>query len=193
MIPVAMGLNMELEEQARRFEAAVQRHPLHLLAHSLMLNSLSEKWFGSRDKMFEFARHSAKKAPEGCGLKTLIPQAHVERWLYYLIEGDDAGAERYFFQSVSDDEIRAAAEESVFSPEYRETKRANWERGYFAFCFWMMGETTLASQLFEAIGPWVEELPWGYLDDPAKEFAKARRECLKAMAKADGAKRKAEG
>ena len=70
---------MDRDEAQRRFDEVVARHPWHRIAHEHMLQYRCEKWFGSHEEMFEFARATAERAPDGSLPPRLIAVAHVER------------------------------------------------------------------------------------------------------------------
>jgi len=80
------GLQIETDELVERFQAARARHPEDYRAHQMLLLALCQKWGHSHEMMFDFARQVAEAVSEGSGVHALVPQAHVERWLYFSME-----------------------------------------------------------------------------------------------------------
>jgi hypothetical protein len=172
LLITARGRQVDRDEAMRRFGAVVAQHPRHLRAHSQMLQYLCEKWFGSHDEMFAFARAAVAEAPPGGPLPRLIAEAHIERWLA-LPRGE---ARSYFTQPAVRAELNAAADRSIRHPAYQ--YRPGWPLTHntFAFAFALAQDRGAARQQFEIIGDRVTEQPWGYLRaDAAKAFAKMRR------------------
>lgn len=173
----ARGLQHERAEEERRFEEAQKRNPESHVAHSMMLVALCEKWGGSHAAMFAFAREASAKAPEGSGLHALVAQAHVERWLYFLMEEDRDGAAAHFSDPGVRAEVAEAWARSFGSPACRAGRFAQAQRSQFAVCFFLADERALLREALSALGPVVVESPWGFLDDPVKAFRRARAAC----------------
>jgi hypothetical protein len=174
----AMGLGLGLEELRSRFNEAVARCPGHRAAHNRLLMGLTKKWGGSHEEMFDFARSTSAKSPEGSPLHTLVAEAHIERWLGFRIDNDREGADRYWAQEAVWKEIGEAARLSVFSPQLRRYRRTLWDFSIFAFCFWRTGQKDLARWLFQNIGTVNSDHPWYYAGDATAIFTRARAECL---------------
>lgn len=62
-LKVAVGLQYSLPHFRKNFLKAVALCPDHQMAHSRMLSALTQKWFGSHDEMFAFARWAVSRAP----------------------------------------------------------------------------------------------------------------------------------
>ncbi len=147
--------------------------------HLEMLILLTEKWLGSDEEMFEFARENADRASNtGGALNGLIPAAHFEIWLV-LEEGED---EDYFNKPLVQEEIQLAYEGfknlskgDGFSQQHQRYLALN----YFAFTFQMMGDYKTACTIYEEIGghhggrPWANIHPTpglGYLEYRNRAF-----------------------
>jgi hypothetical protein len=178
LLKTGLGLQIRSKELELRFNEACQRDAEHRQAHALMLQTLCEKWGGLHQIMFDFARKTIAKASEGSSLHTIIADAHIERWLYHLLENDNAGAQAYFRGPGVGKEIAAAAIHSLYSINYKRTKLTSYYHNIFAFCFWLIGNDNLARREFQAIDKAVCEFPWCYLGEPIAEFTRARKECL---------------
>jgi hypothetical protein len=171
----ARGLELDAAEIAGRFDAATGLAPLHRYAHNHMLQALTAKWGGSHDEMFAFARARAAVAPHGNGLKALVAEAHIERWLWILVsgEGDQEDAARYWTRPNVHEELLTMAEASVLAPTREPSARQVWDEQLFAFCFWYTDHTDLAAELL-ARSDVVSPHPWEYLGKPGKAWATAR-------------------
>src|SRR5262245_2726228 len=116
LVTTARGLQLSKDESRRRFDRAVAAHPRHHAAHTAMLQSICQKWGGSHEEMFHFARSSFAAAPPGSPLGYLIPDAHFERMISF-----DTGKESLAYIRGRDvrAEILAAADRSIRRPDYR--------------------------------------------------------------------------
>lgn len=172
LVASARGRQVDREEAQRRFDAVIERHPWHQVAHEHMLQYLCKKWFGSHEEMFEFARGTVAKAPAGSPLGTLVPVAHLEKWIDLPI-GEDA---EYIGEAAVIAELNEAADHSVRHPDYQ--RRPGWPvvHNTFAMGFAMAGDFPSAAEQFEVIGDLVTEWPWQYhSNDPVASFSAARQ------------------
>ncbi|MFG1807418.1 hypothetical protein [Streptomyces sp. NPDC049040] len=154
------GLQVGPEEAAKRFEATLRRAPGHVGAHLQHLQQVSGKWGGSHREMFDFARRTARSAPEGSPLGQLVAMAHLENWL------DDGGGE---VSPVLRDpgvvrELHATAALSVHHPAF--VRERDWAIGVniFAMAFALAGENAAARVMFRSLGGRVTETPWIYIN-----------------------------
>jgi hypothetical protein len=186
MTVTGRGLELELDQVRERFEQAVRRDPGNRRAHAGMLTALCWKWLGSHEQMFDFAHATSACAPEGSGLHALVAQAHVERWLAFGMEDEAQGKGGYFAQPEVHGEVQWAWDQSVASPEHRESRYTPHDRNHFAFCFWKAGDKVRAAAELRAIGRKATKMPWGLDGDPKSAHARALRDCgLDARALAD--------
>jgi hypothetical protein len=174
LLTSGVGRQVDMEEQQRRFDDVVKRHPTHRYAHSAMQKYLCRKWFGSHEQMFAFARQTSGYAPPGSLLHGALVEAHIEMWLD-LPSGDDVA---YMQRPEVGAEIRAAAERSIWHPAYQ--PRLGWPgvHNSFAFAFWQCGDTRAAADQFRLIGDaYVTEHPWHYRGggDPVDYYLDARQ------------------
>jgi hypothetical protein len=158
LVTAARGRQVGRDEAAQRFAQVVRRHPTHQTAHQQMLQFLCKKWFGSTEEMFDFARTAAAGAPAGSLLPELIAVAHIEHWLDLPSEEKDP----YIMSAPVRAELRAAAERSIWHPDYRH--RPGWPSPFnsFALAFSFAEDYPAAAAVFDAIGDNVTEWPWYY-------------------------------
>lgn len=166
LVTACRGLRMEPVEAERRFAGAVAHHPWHLAAHVSMLQYLCEKWYGSHEQMFAFAREAAAKSPAGSPLAVLVAYAHIEYWASMsgvaattaVSQPDTAHLSRPEVLA----ELQAAADHSVRHPSYR--GRPGWPEVHnaFAFAFACGGDFRAAADQFDVIGDLVTDRPWNY-------------------------------
>jgi tetratricopeptide (TPR) repeat protein len=175
LLAVARGLEQGFDQAQEYFNEAKRRDPWAVWAHLMMLQLLTQKWGGSHEAMFDFARATSAAAPKGSLVHRVIADAHVERFLYLAAwEKDEKGANNYFRRDDVKREIYDMAERSVWAAEYQPSKRAAMDRNVFAFCFSLMGDSKAARREFEAIGPVVTRQPWVLLGEPVSAFSKRR-------------------
>ncbi|MEM7091777.1 MAG: hypothetical protein AAF567_02145 [Actinomycetota bacterium] len=77
-IPIATGLGLGLQSARSRFDRAHSLHPFHRNATISMLRAHFERWGGSHDSMFGFARWVSGEVPPYSELQAVLPIAHLE-------------------------------------------------------------------------------------------------------------------
>jgi hypothetical protein len=174
------ALDQDGEEVRARFDEARKRDPQGWLAPWQALNALSEKWSGSHDIMFAFAREIAAGAPPGSQLHTLIAEAHLHRWQYFSMEDpkDPKGQSRYFDEDSVQKDLGRAWERGPGSPLFKRGRFANGQLALFAFAFSLGEDLDLARAAFEKLNNHLTMTPWSYLGDPLKTFVKYRDAAL---------------
>ena len=167
------GLEIPVEELRLRFEQATRRDPGLCVAHDEMLQALAQKWFGSHEEMFAFARGVADGAADGSPLHALVAVAHQERWV--LEEEGRFGAEYFVGEVLA--EVTAAAQRSVLLPGFpdpAEDPDAMWAMNVFALPLWFGGAREWSASLMGRLGDHLTEAPWWYVADEADVIAAAR-------------------
>ena len=80
LVTSSRGLPVGAAEAQRRFEAVTRLHPGMWSRTSSGSQYLCEKWSGSHEEMFDFARGAAAAAGPNSLLHELVAVAHFERW-----------------------------------------------------------------------------------------------------------------
>ncbi|MFD7640837.1 hypothetical protein ACFV4P_09290 [Kitasatospora sp. NPDC059795] len=164
------GVSVPKEAAARRFEAAVRRHPHHAASHRQRLQQLCAKWGGSHEEMHAFARASMLAAPEGSPLGELVAYAHIEHWLA-LDRGEDS---RYMCSPAVARSLHEAAERSIWHPDAVRGRTWAGAHNTFAMAFSLCGERQAAHRVFTELDGRVTKSPWGYLGDPVTVYTRRR-------------------
>ena len=120
----------------------------------------------------------SSQAPRGSRLHELLVNAHTERFLFYHSFDDDRDSAWTYFQRHS------VARDVLTAWDRRFVGRIGWQPwrdaqalNHFAFCFWQMYHFPKVREAFEAVGPYVNELPWRWVSRSAEEmFVRARRQ-----------------
>lgn len=159
LLSTTRGLGLDEVETTARFHALLERSPLHLQGHALMLENLKAKWGGSHEAMFAFAREHAGRAPEGHALGALPLHAHWEmRNLRYWADDDEADA--YFRQADVVREViqiwRRTAGSSSHAPDASARVLYNLMAATLALC----GQRELARQALRMMKGQCVEWPW---------------------------------
>ncbi len=176
LLITARGLGRDLTVAQDYFSQAVRRDPQQWTAHVQMLMMLSQKWGGSHDAMFAFARQVASTQPASSDLGAILLLAHVERWLWeHSFEEDEAAARAYLKQPGVRQEGLAAYQRSLGSPTLVERSSTVKARNIAACFFYLTRQKTPLQAEVLAIGNAYTEIPWGYLDEPERAFAAAAR------------------
>jgi tetratricopeptide (TPR) repeat protein len=161
LIKVATGLGSEREEMEKQFQRAILADPTDKMAYSGKLEYLKEKWYGSEEEMFAFARETAKKAPPGSRLPGILLEAH---WEMYFRSNSNVS---YFRDPVVWKEIKEVYQ--TLSHSFPSSKRIhNW----FARTAYLAGDYETARKEIEIIGDdWLSAV-WG----PKRSFDEVKRE-----------------
>ena len=128
-----------------------------------------------RDLMFQFAREVSAAAPSGSALHALIAEAHLQRWLYFRMEGDREGELSYYRAPEVQEELRSAWARGPGSPAFRPGRFAPNQRALFAFAFTLGGDDASARAVFEQLDR-VTSDPWRHIGEPMEAFKAARRQ-----------------
>ena len=170
----ARGLELGQAEARRRYDQAAKHHPSVYAAQTQLLQQLCPKWSGTFEAMHAFARDCAASSAPGGLSPTLVVEAHLERWLE-LESGKDT---EYLRQPEVLEEIRLAASQSVWHPDFH--SRYGWLRAHnqFAMVFSVVGDYASAVPHFRALGHLATESPWQYLGAPVPMFEYHRAKAL---------------
>ncbi|GAA3035585.1 hypothetical protein GCM10020000_11320 [Streptomyces olivoverticillatus] len=170
-VPWRIALTHALGTQASRevfdsyWEEAVARAPHHFGCHSVALQYLCEKWYGSHEEMFAFAENAAEQALPGSKLHALPLKAAVE----YLVVASAGTREKdpsdgTVPQARIDAAIRRAQELSAHyeagDPEIAPV------RNDLALMLLLHERWSESLEQFRAIGVHATEFPWVYFGDP---------------------------
>jgi hypothetical protein len=169
------GLSLEPPAIRARYDEARRRDPQGWTGAMFALQSLAEKWSGTHDEMFAFARELSASAPTGSPLHSLVPLAHYERWLYFgAFEGDNKGQRKYFETPAVQRELQAAWSQGPGSTAFRRGRFGPTQVALFAFAFTLGRDQARAKEAFEKLGPVVTPTPWASQGEPAEIFKTAR-------------------
>ncbi len=173
LLTVAMGQS-DKERAYQIYKEASQLAPERLDYHLNMLVLLTEKWLGTEEEMFEFARKHARRVSTG-PLKGLIPAAHFEAQLF--LEADEK--EAYFSQSEIQQEIReayAGVENIEAGVGFNERHQYFLALNFFVVIFQYMEDNKTAREIYEKIGGNHTDSPWGNIGKDTREaFMKYKR------------------
>ncbi|SCL17058.1 hypothetical protein GA0070616_1191 [Micromonospora nigra] len=170
-ITSARGLEVGQAEARRRYDRLAAHTPHHLPAQASLLQQFCPKWSGSWERAHDFARECVDAAPVGGPHAVLVVEAHLEQALDH---GDLASARDLLCGARVRDEIHAAAQRSIWHPDFRHTWGWLMTRSTFALAFCLMGEWQSAAQQFAAMEPFGHTSMFGYFGDGEKQFQKYR-------------------
>ncbi len=106
------GLGVRLEELRQRFDNAHSRDPFRPDACREYLEGLTEKWGGSQEATFDFARWVEREAPPDSPARMSLPIAHLEQG---LIEGQGANLAVYLNDERVVGELAGALESFLWA------------------------------------------------------------------------------
>lgn len=175
MVRCAVGLQLPLDKVLPCLAAARERAPEPWEAHLRMLYYVCEKWHGSHEQMFDFARKTTAEAFDGSGLPTLIAVAHTERWLYAKhFDHDKVLAAEYWRDPKVRTEVLDAYRKSIGSRKYRPSRTSRWHRNFFACALSRIEARPDAAAEFKQIANRPTEWPWHSFGDPVRMYVRMR-------------------
>lgn len=166
MIIVEMGLGYNHAELWQSFIQVCKREKKHYVAHCNILHALCEKWGGSNKEMFDIAKSGSAEEPDGSLMYGLVPMAHIERWLYHFMCGEDSEANQYFHRDNVIDEIIDAYTTFDSNSNYQRSVVYFDVLNKFAFCFYLGSVADLTEELLKKIGYNANYYPWLYQSEP---------------------------
>lgn len=175
MIRIRLGLNGSDPQAHKLLQKVREFHPHHLYAHMATLTHTSEKWGGSHDDMFHFARNMTADEPEGSPLWALIPMAFIERSVYFTIENDYEGANDFLCSDAVRNELYKAYQLSAGSEKLAQTPLTPAVYNWFA-CNLVYSRLKVAKEALERVGRHITERPWVYISVPAYGHVNRLRE-----------------
>jgi hypothetical protein len=167
------GLSVGLSEAQRRYARLAAISPDNIGAQSAHLQTLAPKWAGSTELMFEFARSAVKEGTPGSSAGRLVALAHYEHWLDLADEGGP-----YVSADEVQAELVAAADASVFHPDYEPGLRWISDHSYFACLHAIGGRHDLARRHFQVLDGVADLDAWQYFADPRAEHDADRDRAL---------------
>lgn len=165
---MALGLEAGRDAKDSIWREVSRRVPTLFPAHWGRLQVLSEKWGGSHEEMFAFARSSAAVAPAGHPLTAMLPLAHAEYLLCErqpLLERRSSRAYTRFSAAHYDpetvQELREASDKWADGklPHPRDLEAHHLFGAILADC----GDDERARVHLAEVGDRVHGIPWDYL------------------------------
>jgi hypothetical protein len=172
------GLEITQDERRVRYDEGERRFPGLAFAADQYLQDVCQKWSGSHEAMFAFARTTATGAQPGDPRHRLVGIAHFER----AIECEDVEAKNQYRRNPAvQEELIAAAEASALRPGYGATPQERITMNAFAYLLGYFNRADAARPLFEAIGDRPTRHPWSWMAaDPPRAFTSLRTQALSA-------------
>lgn len=174
--PVAMGLQLERDQAREWLQIALDRDPYNQQAHANHLFLLCEKWGGSHDQMFDFARATFAKAPADSSLKALMFAAYQEYYLYLkAFEQDEEAALDFVFDPQILKESIDVYNASLAKHTYIKSISGYWYHNTAMWWFYRQNNAPLVRAESKKIGDHMTEFPWRlFFNDIAAGYELAR-------------------
>lgn len=165
----ARGLGLSLAETRRRYDRLVAVDPHHLPGQIGFLQQLCPKWGGSWEVLHPWCREAMLAAPPGAPQGALVADGHIEHWL------ELGGSDAYFNGPPVRRDLYEAAERSVWHADFRRDYGWVYAVNHFAMAFSLIRDRKAAKTMFEMLGDFGLEVPWGYLPGGATQAFSRRR------------------
>ncbi|HEY6096323.1 MAG TPA: DUF4034 domain-containing protein [Gallionellaceae bacterium] len=175
MVAVYRSDDESLEE--KYFNEAIARDRENWHAHINRLTALSEKYGGSHEEMFEFARRAAEKSPETSLLRCLILKAHSEYWKYVqYFEDDVEHANAYRLREDVIEECLQAYEGALAQCEGG-SHDLIFVRINAAGTFWILSQQQPLRRELQKLSGQIDDIHWRWVGTEG-ELAAARKFAL---------------
>lgn len=174
LITVAMGLETGSNDIRELVARCVGTGVPHIAAGISATVALSAKWGGSQEEALQFAQAYAEQNPND---RAVIACAHIENWLWHIMEEQSEQADKYFTRHDVQRDLR-----ECWGRETGMAKRTDYFRfhalNYYAWCLIQMQEEEMAREALELMGAGVMESPWHYNTDKPVLFVNNARSHL---------------
>ncbi len=169
LLRCARGESWQLADATELYRKATQGgEPLPWLASFQYCTFLCQKWYGSHEQMFEFARAASRSSPAGADVHAMVAYAHIERWLFASAFEENPHADEYWRASEVFDELI-----DVYKRWVNKAESSPYEKlaaNVFLFCFSSLSGREVMRVELERIGPYPSFTPWRYLGDPVAVY-----------------------
>lgn len=177
------GLGVRLEELRQRFDNAHSRDPFRPDACREYVEGLTEKWGGSQEATFDFARWVEQEAPPDSPGRMSLPVAHLEQG---LLEGHGANLAAYLNEESVVGELAGALELFLWAiPSPAPTEALPVLNAYaLAVSADSPGTAHLMSDVFTRIADRPTPYPWSlYKENIPEVFSEIRDDQLRFSAR----------
>jgi hypothetical protein len=157
LVTSGRGLQIPKAELLARHRNAVERAPTLLRVDLELVQGISAKWSGSDEEAVGFARDTTRGTPDGAPVHAVIPSAHTESWI-----SDD----RHLRRGDVQDEIAAAAERSIWHPDWLDVPEHVVALNHFCLAFHLGGAAVAAERTARQIARRYTAAPWRYVGGP---------------------------
>jgi len=149
-----LPLIFELPAKQQLYGEVMRRYPGFFGAQLSMHHMLTAMWYGDHAQSVNFMRGVASQAPIGSDLHVLVPYAHFRVYTYEKFYGDggEEGAKAILANPQVQQEVFAALERSLWSPQYRPGHWSLWARHVAAAWFSESGDKPRAKAELERVG-----------------------------------------
>ncbi|MCF4122941.1 hypothetical protein L1785_18350 [Antribacter sp. KLBMP9083] len=184
LVELARGQQVDRDEFTARLDALREMSPRHLGGHEAALQYLCDKWFGSAEEMFAFAREGAERARPGDAIALLVVTAHLEH-AAALGHRSRRAAERHLTSLATRTEIAEAVGVWKAGPGGPSPVRAAQSHNLLAYVGWLAKDADLAAEHLAATHEHLSPWPWEYEGGDVAETHEAVRRWARAKSATD--------
>lgn len=177
------GLGVRLEELRQRFDNAHSRNPFRPDACREYVEGLTEKWGGSQEATFDFARWVEQEAPPDSPARVSLPVAHLEQG---LLGGNGSNLATYLNEESVVGELAGALESFLWATASPAPTEALPVLNAYALAVSAdsPGTAHLMFEVFERIGDRPTAYPWSlYKENIPEVFSEIRDDQLRFSAR----------
>jgi len=181
LIIVAMAQDASAEQLSDIFEQAILLHPLHFPSYYTYFSTLTEKWGGSNELMFDFVRKTCHELPTGHMLHGLLALAYSE----YILQLSTDRDVKFALQVVKKPQHAMELTSSFYQwldatpdniEEKLERKCADSTQGsvrsflnHYAMVLYVSGAEYEAKLAAKALNGEIHSVPWCWIPQSTKQ------------------------
>ncbi len=182
LITAGLGLGRDLNVVLGHFNAAQARAPFRPDACHAALQALCDKWLGSHEEMFDFARWIDAEAPPASAARSVLPLAHLE---YAQREASETRTLSWYLSKPDvSKELRIAARRFLdASPAIAEIQHLSTLNHYAMMLTPVDVETArLVEECIRRIAGRPTGGPWNRFGNPAQQYKSITNKVLRRAA-----------
>ena len=181
LIVAAMAQDASAEQLSKIFNQAISIQPLHILCYHAYFSTLTDKWGGSHELMFNFVRDTCLILPEGHSLHSLTAQAYSEYILQLSSDRDvdfalnmlntpkyrlEITSSFYQWLHATPKNLEEKLQQKCATPDQDDTASS---LNHYAMVLYVCGAEYEAKHAVKALNGKIQQVPWSWIAKGIKQ------------------------
>jgi len=173
LLTTGRGLQRTRQEIDQVFQELLRRAPDQLEGHRQRMQFVCDKWFGSHEEMFAFARDVSDRAAPESPLHELLIFAHFERYVAFEGTASAHQLQAYFRQPGVRADLELATLRLGGLLAGPPDGRSITARNLLAFVAWACRDREAFEVALRHTGGVISPMPWNYYTQPLQAVSQA--------------------